>query len=782
MLGAAVVVALGAVLGAAGLAGLFIYYGRDPNLPTVASLKSYHPKQLTRILDRHGTLVGELGTEKRTFVPFAQIPKTLVNAVIAAEDAHYFEHGGLDYKGILRAFIENVLRGRTAQGGSTITQQVIKTFLLTPERTVRRKVQEIILARQLDAHFTKEEVLELYLNQINYGHGRYGCEEAARYYFGKSVRDIDTAEAALLAGIPQSPARLSPRRHPEAAKTRQRYVLGQMAENGFIDRATADRLALAPIRLAREPAAAKGLAAEAVDTVGRELASRLGAPAATQGGLTVSTTIDARLQQLARDALEHGLEDLDARQGFRGPSGHLTGKALEKHRASLAAAHHGGLKDGEIVEGLVKEIRKPTAPAGGPGVLVVDIGGGEGAVDLSLETRYAKGAKPLAERFVPGDVVRVRLAPERARPAAPPSPSPEKQDPKDHEQAWLPLALELGPQAAMVVLDPATREILALVGGYDYQPGAFDRSQRAKRQPGSSFKPIVYAAAIASKRLTAASIVNDAPEVYELWKPQNYEKEEFRGPVRLRVALAHSINTVAIKVLSEIGVPAVRDMATKLGFSSPIPEDAGLALALGPMDATPLEMANVYAAFDSQGQRGEPILVKQINNEVLPGKPLEPAIPAEVAYVITSMMRSVIDEGTARAAAGKLRRPAAGKTGTSNASRDAWFVGYTPELVAAVWVGFDDRHKLGHGEAGARSALPIWLDFMTKALAGKPVRDFVQPPGVVVQRIDKATGLLPAPGQEATAVDEVFLEGTAPTATAPRPGEGQSADQLLLGQ
>jgi penicillin-binding protein 1A len=347
-----------------------------------------------------------------------------------------------------------------------------------------------------------------------------------------------------------------------------------------------------------------------------------------------------------------------------------------------------------------------------------------------------------------------------------------------------PMALELGPQAAMVVMNPLTRQILAEVGGYDFRPGGLNRAERAARSPGSAFKPILYAAAIESKRFTAASIVNDAPDVYADWKPQNYEKEEFRGPVRLRVALAHSINTVAIKVLDQLGLPAVKDMATRVGITSRIPDDVGKALALGAFEVHPLELANAYSTFVSGGWRGEPQLVTRLGQESIAAVPPVATVPPAVAYVVVSLMRSVVTEGTAAAAAGKLHRPAAGKTGTSNASRDAWFVGFTPDLLAAVWVGFDDQHKLGRGEAGAKTALPIWIDFMTKALAGQPVRDFTQPPGVVVQRIDKATGLLPAPGRESgtDSFDEVFLDGTAPTETAPAPGQEQSADELLLGQ
>jgi penicillin-binding protein 1A len=781
-----------AFAGVAGLVTMFAYYGSDPKLPKISKLDDFHPKQVTRILDRTGAPVGELGLEKRTVIPYATIPKLLVHAVVAAEDADYFNHEGIDYRGMLRAFIENVLRGRTAQGGSTITQQVVKTMLLTPERTLRRKVQEIILARQLSQKLSKEEVLGLYLNQIYYGHGRYGCEEAARYYFGKSVRDVNLAEAALLAGLPQSPERLSPRKHPDAAKTRQRYVLGQMAERGFITRAVADKTAAEPIRLAKEPLAARGMAAEAVDGVARVLAERN--VDAGESGVTVQTTIDARLQTLARESLERGLEDLDARQGFRGPSGHLTGKALDKHHAELARLYGDGtevvtveaapargkakaapapkqtrlpkgrpLRDSDVVEGLVTRVEKDAADPK-KAKLFLYVGQGEGAVDLALEPRYGKGGKPLADRFVPGDLVRVRLANERPH----------------AEGGPIPLALELGPQAAMVVLDPQTHDVLALVGGYDYRPGAFDRSQRAQRQPGSAFKPIVYAAAIEAKKITPATIINDSPEVYALWKPQNYEKEEFRGPVRVRTALAHSINTVAIKVLSEVGIPQAKAVATRMGVTSPLPDELGLAMALGAMSMTPLELANVYATFASGGQRGQTSLVRAIGAEALPPAKLEPAISPDVAYVMTSLMRSVLDEGTARGAAQRLRRPAAGKTGTSNGQRDAWFVGYTPELLAAVWVGFDDMHKLGRGEAGGKTAAPIWVDFMTKALAGKPTKDFTPPPGVVIQRIDKASGLLAPPGQDANTLDEVFLDGTAPTEQAPAAGEEQSADKLLM--
>ena len=420
------------------------------------------------------------------------------------------------------------------------------------------------------------------------------------------------------------------------------------------------------------------------------------------------------------------------------------------------------MTDNDKVDGIVEKVDKvPDDPR--QVKLTVFVGDGTGVVDMTAEPRYNQGTKPpLAERLRPGDVVRVRLAPERKR----------------DSEGNVPLALEIGPQSAMAVLDPQRHEILALVGGYGYRLGGFDRSQRAHRQPGSAFKPFIYAAAIDSKRYTPASMVNDSPEVFQLWKPQNHDKDNFRGPVRLRVALAHSINTVAIKLLSDIGILQARDMGEKAGLDLPPAEKLDLSLALGTATVTPLALSNAYATFAAGGQSAEARLVTAFGNEPNPAPAMQQSIKPETAYVTVSIMKSVVEIGTARAAAPKLRRPAAGKTGTTDEDRAAWFVGFTPNLLAGVWVGFDERRMLGRGEEGARTALPIWIEFMTKALAGTPVSDFAQPPGVVVARIDPATGLLPAPGTEG--IEEVFLDGTAPTESAAAPGEEATPDQLLL--
>jgi penicillin-binding protein 1A len=761
-----------AILVGLGGAGVFLYYGSDPNLPNLKKIGDYRPPQLTRVLDRNGKLVGTLGPERRTVVPYSRIPKHFIQAVVAAEDPSFFEHQGVDFKGAFRAFIENVLGGRVGpgrwgQGGSTITQQVVKWLVLSPEKTVRRKVQEIILARRLSDQLSKEEILSIYLNHINYGEGHYGCEAAAQYYFGKSIDEVDLAEASFLAGVPQRPERHSPHKNPESAKNRQLYVLRQMVAHGYVDRATADRLAKQPIQVLPASRGETGQAPEAVGAIYRLLVERYGAEALATLGAEVQTTIDLDLQKLARQTLERGLEELDERQRYRGPLPARSAKALEKHRAALKAARKGVLRPSEIVEGIVERVEKnPGDPS--LGKIFVDVGGLVGVVDVAFEARYTRSAKPkpLIERFKPGDLVRVRAAPERRRPG-------------EKGKGELLLALELGPQAAMVVIDPRTREVLALVGGYDFRPGGFDRSQRALRQAGSAIKPFVYAAALDSGRYTAASLVNDAPEVYDLWKPQNYQRESFRGPVRLRVALAESINTVAIRVLADVGIPAVIDLAGRAGIATAMPPDIGLSLALGANSVTPIELANAYATFVAGGQRQATRLLTSIDGEAVlaADEPLL-AFKPETAYVMVSLMRSVVTEGTARVAGAKINRPLGGKTGTSNGDKDAWFVGFSPDLLAAVWVGFDDGKSLGRGEAGGRTAVPIWTEFMAKALAERPVQDFPIPPAISVVRIDPLTGLLPAPGAEG--IEEVFLEGTAPQESSGTEVDGSSADRLLL--
>ncbi|MFH0902891.1 MAG: transglycosylase domain-containing protein, partial [Pseudomonadota bacterium] len=508
-----------------GIGALVLWrYSSDPRLPRIYALKDYHPKQTIRVVGSNDELIGEIYEERRTYVPMERIAPILQNAIIDAEDAEFRSHRGLDFAGMLRALWVNVRSGETRQGASTITQQVVKTFLLSPERTFKRKLQEIVLARRLENALTKDEILTLYLNQIYFGHGRYGVEEAARFFFGKSAIDLGAGEAAMIAGLPQAPERLSPLKHPEAAKARQLYVLEQMVKQKHLDADEAKKIAEAPIRIVKASETAPGSAPEIVEIVRRELLSKYGADALPTLGLSVKTTINPELQAAARKALEDGLHEIDSRHGYHKASVNLSpaeAKQRIKHLARKLPS--GGPKVGEIYQGVV------TGIAGRE--LLVDLGNWQGAAPLSgpADSRFNPENKQPSDRFRAGAVVHVRLAPELGHPEA--------------SQASAALALELGPQAALVAIDPTNRHVLALVGGHGFQVGQFDRALHARRQPGSAFKPFVYAAALATGKFTAATIVNDAPEVYDLWKPKNYQRE-FRGPVRLREALADSINTV----------------------------------------------------------------------------------------------------------------------------------------------------------------------------------------------------------------------------------------------
>lgn len=740
-------------VGAVTLAGMFWVFGGDPNLPRITQLKDYKPKQTTRILAADGKVIGELYEERRTFVSLDKVAPIMQQATIDAEDSDFRSHGGISIVGMIRAVWVDLRSGRSRQGASTITQQVVKTFLLTPEKTVKRKLQEILLARRLEQALTKDEILTLYLNQIYYGHGRYGIEEAARFYFGKTAAELDPGEAATLAGLPQSPERLSPFKHPDAAKGRQTYVLEQLARHGHLAEADAQRYIDAPIRIVKNAAPYLDVAPEWIEAVKKDLEKRYG-PGVETMGLTVKTTLDVGLESAARQALEAGLRAVDERHGYRGPITHLKpGDVAGKLKALAKELPGGGPRVGDTYEGVV------TAVSDEKKELSVDCGGWQGTVPLELggDERLNPQKKKPSERFTAGDLVKVRRAPEIIKPNA--------------------LALELGPQAAMVVIDPQNRHVLAMIGGYDFRVGGFNRALRAKRQPGSSFKPYVYAAAFDSGQFTPATIVNDAPEVYDLWKPKNYEHEGFRGPVRLRDALAHSINTVAIRIIHDVTPARAIEVAHALGIQEDLPDE--LSLGLGSGEVTPLEHTNAYASFAAGGKYAPPIFIDSIDGT--PATPAEPvqALRPEVAFLMTSMMESVIDFGTATTAK-KLKRELAGKTGTSNSGKDAWFVGFTPDLVAGVWVGFDDMRVIGRGETGAKAALPIWIDFMKVALKGRAPKAFVQPSGVVMARIDRRTGLLAAPSEdEKDVLNEVFLEGTAPTETAPAPGELDPSTYML---
>ncbi len=750
-------------LGATTIAALFWHFGRDPNLPKLSSFDDYKPLQVSRIVTRDGHTVGELYTERRTYVPYEQIPDLVVNAFIAAEDGNFRRHKGIDYWGMFRAVIVNLKSRKKKQGASTITQQVVKTFLLSPERTFKRKFQEIILARRLEKKLSKDEILALYLNQIYFGHGRYGVQEAARYYFGKNVQQLNAGEAAMLGGLPQGPELLSPRkkRNHARAKRRQHYVLEQMAHHGFISEAEARKWINRPIEIVREPFPDMGGAPEWVDIVRKDLVSRYGKDNIASLGATVTTTLDLAVQRKATLALREGLRLVDARHKIGRVLRHVKVDKIPLEIAKLSRKlPKKGPKRGKAYRAIVVSIHDGARTRG---EVVVDLGNWRASIVLGGrgDERYNPETKKPSERFKAGDLIRVVRVSGKQGDSNDRSPQPA------HSKNLV--RLQRGPEGAVVVIDPRTRKVLAAVGGYRVRVGDFNRAAMAKRQPGSSFKPFVYAAAVDAGRITPASIINDAPEVYNLWKPQNYKKGKFEGPVRARYALAKSINTVAIRLLHDVGAERVAELAHDMGVGSKLPKE--LSLALGSGEVTLLEMTNAFATFAAAGRAAPPRFITSINGkQTAPDTPTQ-VISPQVAYTIVDMMRSVVTEGTGRRLA-SVGVPVAGKTGTSNDARDAWFVGMTPRLVIGVWVGYDDNRPLGRREGGGRTAAPIVKLLLKKIARRRLGTRFRRPPGMVTMRIDKKTGLVaPKGAAKGSYYDEVFIEGAAPTEVAPAPGE-----------
>jgi len=747
-------------------------------LPSVDDLgKNYRPPQVTRIYARDGrTVIGEIFADegRRTVVALDQVPKVLLDAVIAAEDAHFRTHAGLDWFGMARSLVVNLWKGYYAQGGSTITQQVVRTFYLGREKTLERKVKELLLARRVEQHLSKDQILSLYLNQICFGHGRYGVEEAARFYFGKHVSQVTLAEAALLAALPKGPAIYSPRINARKAIERRHYVLRQMHRNGFISEVEMRAADAEQIRLVPEPEPTPAWAAEYVEAVRDELRRRLGDIDLARGGYTVITALDPTLQQQARRAALAGLGAVDERHGYRGPL-RRTAQGGTAGPGATQLAREALPEPDRIYVGRVVETDD------GAGTIRFQVGVALADVRLADAVRYnPDGLK--ASRFAEiGSLARVRVL-----------------EVKPRGQVGR-ARLELGPEAAAVLIDPATGEVAALVGGATEGPAQFDRARFARRQPGSSFKPIVYLAALQERKVTAATVLNDAPEVYGNWRPQNSGRNRYLGPISVRTALARSVNVVAVKVLERVGVDPVLRLARALGIASPLRRE--LTLALGASEVTPLELTSAMAVVAAGGLRREPTFLREVRRPDGAVVPLERPAPVRVvdegsAYVLADLLRSVIEEpqATGHAAAGALGRPAAGKTGTSTAARDAWFVGFTPQWVAGVWVGFDDNQPLGaegqedgdgrtvrrpqNQESGARAALPIWLDVMRSAHAGRPIVPFARPADVTTALIDPGTGLL-ATTETPGAREEVFLPGTAPVETAPTPGAPTPSDFAL---
>jgi penicillin-binding protein 1A len=605
-----------AVLAVAGVAvAAYVYWPTD--LPPAKALEEYAPSVGSRVYADDDEFLTEFQAEKRIFVPLQQIPAALRNAIIAVEDARFYSHFGVDVRGILRAAYANFRHGRVVEGGSTITQQLAKVLFLTPDRSFSRKVKEALLAFELEKRYSKDRLLELYLNQVYMGHGAFGVEAAARMYFGKSVQDLTLPEAAMLAALPRSPGNYSPFERPELAQRRRAIVVGRLLEHGYISEAEAKATNRAPLGLVPSERR-RGSGQYFLEYLQQSLEAKYGSDVLYKSGLAIYTTLDPVLQRAAEQALRDGLQSLAGRQGAR-----------------AAARGKGG-----------------TAP--------------------------------------------------------------------------------VAPEGAVVVLEAATGYVKALIGGDDFARTEFNRALHAHRQPGSAFKPFVYLAALEAGH-APTEILDDSPVRYvsagKVWAPENYDGK-FRGPVTLQQALEESINVPTIRLLEEIGVSPVIEAARRAGIQSPLPHD--LTLALGSGDVTLLELTAAYGTFANQGIRMEPLMVRYVTDAQ--GRLVEENIPQGreaidpgVANRLTEMLRGVVERGSG-VGARVLERPLAGKTGTTNDFSNAWFVGYTPSIVAGVWVGHDRPRSLGHDETGARAALPIWVAVMRTALRGQPVEDFPAPP------------------------------------------------------
>ena len=738
------------VLGGGGLGGYLLWsWTRElPNVQEIRERIKEGLSQVTQVYDIHGQVISQLFVERRIWVPLEEIPLALRQAFIATEDNRFYKHGALDIRGIIRAAWSDLKAGRVVQGGSTITQQVAKLLFLTPNRSIKRKVKEALLAYRLEKILSKDEILELYLNLIYFGHGAYGVEVAAQTYFGKHARDLGLVECAALAAIPKAPAYYSPFRHPDRNRARRNYVLKRMMEEGYITYQQYLQATQEELKLVKGRSKLLDKAPYFTEYVRQYLIKKYGAEEVYHKGLQVYTTLDLTWQKAAQEALRKGLLALDKRENpYRGPLYHLEeGQEPPTPPKELVV--------GDIYKGVVEAVDARRVK--------VSLGARLGIIDYQDMAWAFKGdlkGKTPQDILQPGDVILVRYL-------------------GDNKDGTMRLGLEQEPKAdgALIAFDLATGGIRAMVGGYDFDRSEFNRAVQAMRQPGSAFKPIIYTAAM-DTAFTPATIILDAPITYEMetpqeaaraqyWRPENYS-QRFYGPTRLRVALAHSRNVVTIKLLQKLGVKTAIKYARRLGISSPLRPD--LSLALGGSEVSLYELTRAYAVFPTGGKLIQPyFIVKVLDNK---GNVLEEnqasfqdVLSPATAYIMTSMLESVVQEGTGRLARA-LNRPCGGKTGTTNDYRSAWFLGFTTRVVAGVYVGNDDHTSLGKGETGYKAAEPIWVDFMKVATALDPPEPFVPPPTVVFERIDPKTGLVAPPGDPG-AFYEVFREGTEPTKVA----------------
>ena len=694
------------LLAGAGAAG-YIYYHFIRDLPDFTAIKEFRPPVVTQIFARDGRLIGEFYNERRIEVPYSRLPRHLVLAFVAAEDARFFDHPGVDVTGIFRAFIRNLEAGEVVQGGSTITQQVVKRIMLTSEKSFARKIREAVLAYRIDNYLTKEEILSLYLNHIFLGHGAYGVEAAAQEFFSKHVEDLTLAEAALLAGIPKAPSRYSPYMNPQRSKERQAYVLRRMTEVGFITKKEEEAALRQPLKLKPyRPDWIKecGYFNEHVRTL---LENRFGRETVYTLGLKVYTTADVGLHKVGQQAVKEGIDGLIQRNGYRGPLRHLKGKELaafqeRQNRYYRKYPPRAGLSVTAVVSQKDRKSQAVTIRLGELWGVLQEPGAGQSK------------ATSLLASLTPGDVVQVRLLS------------------KDRRTGKWTAALVPAPmvQAALVSMELHSGKVRVLLGGKDFGDSTFNRATQAKRQPGSAFKPIIYAAAI-DKGFRPDSVLLDSPISLpggrrgQAWTPQNYD-HHFDGPISLATALARSRNVPTVRLMISIGVPATVNMAKTLGITTPV--FPNYASALGASEVTLMELTRAYSVFPNQGQLVEPIFIERIEDRdgrvLMENHPQRhQVIDAGTAQTMTQLLQGVVERGTGTRVK-VLKRSIGGKTGTTNRTRDAWFIGFTPSLITGAWVGMDDERSLGPKETGSQAAAPIFISYMREALKNQALEDF----------------------------------------------------------
>ncbi len=714
------------------------------HMPRVESLADFTPGLITQLHDTEGRVFATYARERRVLLREGEVPELLRQAVLAAEDANFLKHGGVDVQGVARAALKNLIRGKLAMGGSTITQQLARQLFLTPEKSWRRKIEEALLAVELEKNFSKQQILTLYCNLIFLGHGNYGFEAAARSYFDKSVADLTLPEAAMLAGIPQRPTAYSPYRAPDLVATRRDYVLRRMREEDFIDVAAYEQATEAPLGVA-PPRPKERLAPYFAEEVRRYLEAEYGSEGLLRQGLQIDTTLDAEIQRAAEQALRAGLLDLDHRKAWRGPLYRVEGEDLETHQ--LATWSGRGPLPGEWTQGLV-----------------VATDGRQARVRLADGPRTLRPAgyrwtrRELPRLLEPGDVAWFRLEP------------PAEEGAEKDGEALLVLEQEPELEGAVVVLESATGAVRAMVGGWDFERSSFNRATQARRQVGSAVKLFVFGAALESG-FTPADTVFDAPAVFPgannlpTYSPRNFYRRYF-GITTLRRALELSMNVTSAKLMDMVGAEQVIDLARRCGVTSELPPYP--SLALGAAEMIPIELAAAYATVANQGIYVEPYLIERVrtaDDQVLEEhrtrahKALEP----EIAYVLTHMLEGVIDRGTGAKAAG-LDTALAGKTGTTDDYVDAWFAGFTTRHTVLAWVGYDVSRSIGRNMTGGEAALPIWKSIIEAGLEDGWIErgvEFPVPPKVTLRPVEYSTGLLPGPGAERV-IEEAFVAGTEP--------------------